>query len=427
MRAFFRLMHVFIPNFLVIALIFLLPANLFYIISDNFAYVHGLKIDYLLIKIYAFEIVTIIMAIYWLFDSLTRENMQFLRSAIPLNLNKKSALFFIFAGAIIGSQFLASKPLVSLLFLLHLSFGLCALFFIRSYRSVLNPYTLSYSLALTIIFQSAIGAYHYFYQKTLVGYMLLGEPQLSGVIGIAKSHWLGIERVLPYGTTAHPNILAGFVTVYWALYALKNKKSIMCTRVLLIFPILMIFATESLSAFLTLTLLVCLIFLPKLQGMLIANYQKLLLAVIVTLLLLTPITIQIAAHFFQNESVTRRAYLQDSALLIWKSNPYFGSGLQLFTTLVEDYSNNVEIVRFTQPVHNVGLLFLAETGIFGGVMIALFYLLTSATSQRTLLIGLFALLPLLALDHYLYSLEFGRVLFIFFLSEGIANLKGPVE
>jgi O-antigen ligase len=73
------------------------------------------------------------------------------------------------------------------------------------------------------------------------------------------------------------------------------------------------------------------------------------------------------------ESVTVRNDLNRTALLIWRDSPVFGTGLGNFIIKLPDFPVE-RSVYFLQPVHNIYLLILAETGLFGvgGLFLLLF-------------------------------------------------------
>ena len=72
-------------------------------------------------------------------------------------------------------------------------------------------------LIAALIFQSILAIGQWFNQGSLLGYWFLGETTLTYTANIAKTSVWPFEglRILPYGTTPHPNVLAG-----WALVSL---------------------------------------------------------------------------------------------------------------------------------------------------------------------------------------------------------------
>jgi len=92
-------------------------------------------------------------------------------------------------------------------------------------------------------------------------------------------------------------------------------------------------------------------------------------------------------------------------------HPFIGVGVQNFTTQVEKYSPSKEVVRFVQPAHNAVLLFFAETGILGLMLVLL---LCKLCKHPTHVLVFLPLLPILLLDHYLLTIQSGNVLMLFY-------------
>lgn len=101
-----------------------------------------------------------------------------------------------------------------------------------------------------------------------------------------------------------------------------------------------------------------------------------------------------------------------------------GFGLGTVTTQIEKFSTSREVVRFIQPPHHLGLLWLTETGFFG-----LIFLLVGMTYLKkkqpnifsAVLLTLLWLIPIISLDHYLLTIESGKLLLALVL--GFATFK----
>ena len=108
----------------------------------------------------------------------------------------------------------------------------------------------------------------------------------------------------------------------------------------------------------------------------------------------------------------REVYFQQAKILIAK-NPIIGTGLGNYIESLAKLKPSDQAWTY-QPVHNVLLLIWAELGIFGllifvGFLVTLFW----SYGRKNELAGalLFALLPMLLLDHWLWSLHFGLLFF----------------
>jgi lysylphosphatidylglycerol synthetase-like protein (DUF2156 family) len=111
-------------------------------------------------------------------------------------------------------------------------------------------------------------------------------------------------------------------------------------------------------------------------------------------------------------SRTERISGYSEAIALWRTHPLVGIGVGNYTIWERAAFPNRAPWEY-QPAHNVPLLFLAELGVIG-VLLALWILADGfriLTPQHAMLI---ALLPLLLLDHYLWSSYVGLLLFSLF-------------
>ncbi len=285
------------------------------------------------------------------------------------------------------------------------SVGLLVLF-LANYRTLLRAPIISAAIALTVAFQSTVGIAQFQLQHELVGYSLLGEPELSNYIGLARVTISGADRVLPYGTTAHPNVLAGFLAVYCLLLLTRWKSFFRMKRVLfglaLVLGAATLVLTTSVSGMATFVLgLLVQKVLPRFSSL---RPWYISLGVCLTVILI-PLGMQFMAQKYPNApSLTRRTYLQIAGMRMFAHQPLWGTGLQTTTRFIEWYSPAREVVRFSQPPHHVGIAVLAETGVLGLVLLVL--LITKKQLQP----GLLMLIPVLSLDHYALTLVPGMLL-----------------
>lgn len=111
---------------------------------------------------------------------------------------------------------------------------------------------------------------------------------------------------------------------------------------------------------------------------------------------------------FESDS-PRRGELAREAINLWRSRPLFGVGLGNFVA-ASDYF-------WKEPVHNIYLLQLAETGLVGlaGFLIFLAFCLKKALAKAATfplpLVLLIGVLFLGFLDHYLLTSSAGSLLF----------------
>jgi O-antigen ligase len=391
-----------IYTFLICSIVFLIPSNLFLRLNTSSAYVNGLLVDYLIPKLYLSDIFILILLLLWLIKVINNKKKLVLKSSqlYPLS---------ILVSLIVVRQIFTPYPLAAAWYLFKLiEIGLLV-WFLSTHKKLLKKSIIYFTLIFTILFQSSLALWQFLTQRSLLGFTFFGEPNLSNSIGLVKDIWWNTGRVLPYATTAHPNILGGVLAIFnltliKLVLSTEKKWLKVLTSLTIILATLVIVLTQSISAILTLIIGSILITRKKIDFT-----MSLFCGTI--FFILTPLLIGLAAaHLKNDDSLTRRAYLQTAALNITLDKPILGSGLNQFTARVEEYSDNQEIVRFVQPVHHVGLLWLTETGLLG---ILLIWALNKKLRIKKIVLPLLILLPIATLDHYLLTQQTGLLLFIF--------------
>lgn len=96
--------------------------------------------------------------------------------------------------------------------------GLLGLF-LFSHPKILTSKITHLTLVGTLLFQSLLAIFQFHTQRSFSNYLFLGETNLANYSGLAKGVFDGAEKILPYGTTAHPNILGGVLVVFGLLVA----------------------------------------------------------------------------------------------------------------------------------------------------------------------------------------------------------------
>lgn len=396
------------------ALIFLVPSNLFYVLTEAGARVHGLRVDYLLPKFYVSDVViwALIALYFWKEKTTLQKTLQKIWHENRFETIAGSALAFV----LFIRQFFATSPTIAVWTALSwIKIGILG-YVLWQKRAFLRSTQTYVILAFTLLFQSVVAFWQFFTQQSVAGYWFLGETDLSSFAGLAKTTWGGVERVLPYGTTAHPNVLGGFlalgVLILLSQPHIQDRFLKTALYICMTISVVALLLTGSISAILALIVGVVLLYWKKSAAIPHAVLVLgMLLCVVITIWLPLP-----QSH----PSVERRAYLNQAGLRMVVDHPFVGVGLQNFTNHVEDYALKKEVVRFVQPAHNVPLLFIAETGLVG---ILLVLLVTGKLCSKKL-VHLLPLLPIALLDHYLLTLHTGILLaFVFFLSMQIKSHK----
>jgi len=387
------------------ALIFFIPSNLFFKFFVPSGYVNGLLIDYLIPKIYFSECILLVLLSVWSVENFRSIYFSFL---------KKYAPFFLLFLVLFVRQFFATKSLPAILDFIRIveAFGL--IFFLIKEKWVLKSRVFFMSWCCVLVFQSLLAITQFQVQHSVFpSYLFFGETRLANQIDIAKNKIGYEEKILPYGTTSHPNILAGFLVI--GVLVLLQSFSIGRNRKFYIFlgvtalSFIALFLAQSISAWLCLFFGVIYI---KWRPHWSQRHQKIYFFCVILFILFSPFFLHfLAKTFTSNTSFLRRDDLNTSAIHIIERNSLFGVGLQNFTAHIEEYSPTAEAVRFMQPVHNIFLLWVSETGLIGILLVAVLVL---HFRTNNLIVVLFCLFPIMIFDHYLLTQETGLLLVSFF-------------
>lgn len=400
---------------LLAGLIFLVPSNLFLKINEDSGYVQGIFLDYLVAKFYLSDLLILSFLIVWFTTFLWRFKPnslagQFTRFKLtPLNSLVGSLWLLIAIHQMTLNIHSAWWSLISIGFV-----GLLVTA-INSERQLFTKPLICVSWIGALLAQTGLSIFQFVTQRSFYGYLLLGEPDLNTPYGLATTSWQGRELVLPYGTTPHPNILAGFAVVSWWGITILAKRvwprsAPHIVGIVSLLTLLILVMTQSVSAALAWIVM---------GGVWICRQTSLPKLSLITLaiLLMVPIGLFFMAEKYDlSPSITHRVELQRQALLLWRHSPIFGVGWGQFGAVLAQKKLPSSLQHFIQPVHHVPLLWLSEMGLVGvGALSLTGYLWAkkSSSSQiRTVLTTGLILSPILALDHYLITQHTGWLLII---------------
>ncbi len=282
------------------------------------------------------------------------------------------------------------------------------------------------SLNGLIFGESCLAIYQLLKQKNWLPYSFLGETNLKATHDLARGIFFDKSLILPYGTMAHPNILAGTtVILLWWLWRQTNFGK-WWQKIVLGLGLLILILTQSLAAgVFAIGLVISAIVDRQLNQQKLLEKKSLNIwqgAILLIIIILIPLLIARAAQLLpENDSLVRRAHLNQAAFSMWQKNPIFGVGLGQFTANLEQFWPNNQ---FTQPVHNIFLLFLAENGLFGVVFWIFFWKKSQKfklTKDKQVINDFNNLLILsfwiifLSLDHYLITSFWGLLVWLVFV------------
>jgi len=401
-----------LENSLLFLVILFLPTQLGKHFWPDFSFIYSLRIDYLSPTIYFWDLLVAGLITIFCANS-------FIKKQIP-TLNSKYIFFLLFFLLTQSMSILiASNPEGSLVRLKeYLVAGLFGLYLAsKPFGGIkrLFYWTLTLSVLLTCLL-----AITQFLLGHSLGLWVLGERNFSiSTPLIAKFNFYEHVFLRPYATFPHPNMLSAFLvlTLPIVLIGIPSKFN----RLKQMFGLLIsgtVFITFSRPGLFLITLQTILLF---------RRFWKLLLilGVIIAPLLVVRF---VSVFTFDTLAVLRRQELSDYAITAFLQNPLAGIGLNNFINVLAADKVLVGTSRFLQPVHNIFLLVLAETGLLGFIGL-LGLLITAIISNfkrkdqlsKVLLGNLFMIIFLGFFDHYFLTLPQGQRLFFLILGLSFAK------
>ena len=369
-----------IESFLLFLTILFLPTQLGRHFWPDFSYVYSLKVDYLSPTLYFWDILLLLLWVVFLISG--------------RHINRLALIFFYFfvLSQALSLVFNSSAFGVGLIRLEQYTIaGLFGVYIASLKKEEIGKIYLPLTLA---VLGETVLAILQFFKGGTIGLWILGERTFSlSTPAIAKFDFYGREFLRPYGTFPHPNVLAGFILI--TLLLLPARRFLTISGGLAI--LLTVSRVTMMAAFISA------MFILKSQG------RKLL---IFLLLLLLPVlyTRYSAIFNFDNLTLLRREELSLTAINLWIGHPLFGVGLNNFIPKAAD-ALLTGPSRFLQPVHNIILLALSETGVIGAI--GIIGLIGYPLYKRKFLIVWTSLIFLGLFDHYFLTLPQGiRLLFL---------------
>jgi hypothetical protein len=198
----------------------------------------------------------------------------------------------------------------------------------------------------------------------------LGERRFDFTsIGVAQISWWGQGAVRAYGTFSHPNSLAGFlllILAWW--FDQKNVRKVWWWLTFWLLLVGVIVCGSRVVWALSVGMMLWK-FWDK-QG---RRIDKKMLGILLVVLGMVMIILSIVAINYQlsdfvggwdSDSVQKRMTLNWVAMRMWRDNFVLGEGLGNFTSSLPSFVAG-SAFYWWQPVHNIFLLWGAETGILG--------------------------------------------------------------
>ncbi|OIP80492.1 hypothetical protein AUK45_03905 [Candidatus Peregrinibacteria bacterium CG2_30_44_17] len=376
--------------------IFILPLQIFTIVSQPDIYLAGQANQFNNAAIYLSDILVILSAVL------------FLPFQKKINTGNRMHLGLLcILGALIA--FHSSVAIEWVVFKIATLF----LLYILIKNGIAKKSRISGVFMISMALQAAASIGQFVSQDSL-GLSLLGEPNLASS-GIAKID-MGEDKIIrSYGTMPHPNILAGFMVVAIILN-MKFKKRLPLIA-LCIVGLTLTFSRSGIGALILVGFIYAIFNIKKISS------SKRMMTILIGICVI-PVVVALPylkTHFLSTTEIEARLSQLQPAVEMILDNP-MGVGFANFTNYVQDYSDDKISPWEYQPVHNVYLLATAELGIIGisVILFILFNVLLSGKSKR-IKYSILALAVIGLVDHYMYTTTQGQILAVLLLSMQVAS------
>lgn len=379
--------------------IFLLPSQFGYHFWPDWALVHGIRVDYLSPTVFATDLLFLFLLMTSFIEK--RFKLVLARKNWPLVFG---AAFFAFANTAHATSAMPAAyrwlKIFEMVLLILLAKKIKGLSFKKDFLAPLILSAATFSL---------IGILQFLKGATLGGALyFLGERNFNSLTpGISLVKIAGQDFLRPYSTFSHPNSLAGFLGVV-LVFLLTNKEKVF-SRI----PRFVIFAVILAAFILSFSLGAWIAFAFCLALFLTLKRKRPLKKFAVRLPGFALGTSVLFGLFFSDLGGAR-GELAKAAVIIFSKNPILGAGLNNFIVALPRVLT-LPVAWFLQPVHNLYLLALAETGILGAGTFLFFLtntLLAAVKAKRTDLFLALCFIVLVGLvDHYFLTLQQNLLLF----------------
>lgn len=367
-----------IANLLFQIFILFLPTQLALHFWPDFAFVHGIRVDYFAPAIYFTDILWIFVLVFWLIE-------RKFKISKPIFWHETLVILIL---AILNIAF-SSIPALSLYKWARVFMLLSVYLYVKNQKDAIRLIKLP--LCISLLFTLFLSVLQIINHGSLQGiFYFFGERSFSAnTPGIALVNIFGREVLRPYATFPHPNALAGFALVSFFLLL---KYSGLLAKIGLASSFFLIIISFSQNAWIALP--VSLMLFSVLNRLKKLRSKFLICAVVASFFLTLP------AIMFPSgisREIVERATLNTLAGKAIAMNPLLGAGLGVFPSLVPSYSFFDKTIWWLQPVHNIFLLVASEVGLLG--LLAFTYFLIKNIRKANLLLVIAIVLTGL-FDHY---------------------------
>ncbi len=410
-------------------LLLFLPTQLGKHFWPNFSYILGIRSDYLSPTLYFTDVLEILLFVFLSIKKFSSDqNINFIKDKIDKNKYKYSIVVLSFIIAIIiwpGNKLLELYGLAKLTEIVWWGWYVS-----KNLGQKYNFITVTFVFSLATIIEGILAILQFIYQHSMDGWWYwLGERHFTQqTIDIANMSLKGMLVLRPYGTFSHPNVLAGYLLIVSTLFLFlffQLKKRLK-------FYFLIIYLLSSLVLFLSygraaiIGWIVVLVFFVyqnlKNNKIIFGLFLFAVVFLISIAFLFTGETWRFITLTWTSQTVSDRISLLSASFYLFSKYPLFGVGWYNFLPSLATLSNYQINFFSLQPVHNIFVLVLVETGMFGFIWFAFFVYKTIRKVSRSLKKNKYSVLSLViiievfwtgSIDHYWLTLQQGQLLAAF--------------
>ncbi|KKR63225.1 MAG: hypothetical protein UU02_C0029G0003 [Candidatus Woesebacteria bacterium GW2011_GWA1_40_43] len=374
-------------KYLNLLLIFLFPTQLAIHFWPNFAFVFGIRVDYLSPTIYLTDLLFISLFVPWIIRK---------RIKVISDIKKYKYLLLLLFGLIVFNLFFSSVFYVSFIKWLKIIEFVALGYYVKNREDVFSIRNVSTTLFYSLIFFSFIGVLQFFRGRTLGNILyLLGERSFNSFAG-----FLGASLIF-----LHFNYLKNI-----NIYRFFGLLIILSAFVL----------TFSSSAFVGLFFCLVLYFVFKKHILSIKGFNLLIILFFLLSFYFSVFSGSIlGSKITLPQNFSERLELADVAGKIFSGSWTTGVGLNNFIVSGIFYANTSFGVWLLQPVHNIYLLLITEIGILGTLLLYYFISLCFVKNIKTKntwgILIIFFILTTGLFDHYWFTIQQNMLLLSLFL------------
>ena len=392
----------------------------YHFISDS-SYIGGLLVDYLIPTLFGQDILVLLFILVSVVEETRGEKfLGFLNGFLRGDRRVLAITLAGLLGTVLLSVLFSSNFLVSFVwFLRFFLYGAFAFLVSARFKfKEIFPRSV-HLLSFSILFLCVLGFFQFFKQGSVFNnYLFLGEqPYSFSTKNINKESLFGFTVVPPYGLFRHPNILGGFlcVTLLWIFSRLFELIELRKTelRSKLYFKLYVgVFTSGVLLLLLTFSMFSIGFFVLGVALYLLKERKEFLsvLAGVILVALVSSVFVffLIPEVFSEDPSFERREILLSTSYSMLPSSFLFGAGPGNSVAEMSSFLPYTLGARFLQPVHNIFVLTLLESGIFVLIffLVLLGLTLKKALREKPLLaISLVQVVALGCFDHYFLTIH----------------------